>query len=66
MRAFDKQEIIKQQIYENMLERRSGMYYIPGIKFQTSPVNMDKSKALTMNNQLGKSTDKKNSVGVDP
>ena len=40
------------------------MGYSPGIKFQTSLVNMDKSKALPMNNKPGKSTDKKNTVPV--
>ena len=42
---------MKQQIYENMLARRSGMDYSPGIQFQTSLVNMEEAKELTMNNQ---------------
>ena len=33
LRAFQKQAMIKQQIYDNMLARRIGMDYIPGIKF---------------------------------
>ena len=59
LRAFHKQAIIKQQMYGNILARRTGMGYSPGIHFQTGLINMDKSKALTMNNQPGKSTDKK-------
>ena len=59
LRAFHKQAMMKQQIYENMLARQSGMDYIPGIQFQTSIINMEESKALTMNNQPGKSMYKK-------
>ena len=33
------------------------MDYIPGIQFQTSIINMEKAKAITMNNQPVKSTD---------
>ena len=51
--------MIKQQIYKNILARRSGMGYSLGIQFQTILINMDEAKALTMNNQPGKSTDKK-------
>ena len=40
------------------------MDFSPGIQFQTSIINMDEAKALTMNNQSGKSTDKKNTVPV--
>ena len=40
-RAFHKQAMIKQQIYNNMLARRSGMDYSQGIQFQTSLVNME-------------------------
>ena len=58
--------MIKQQIYKNILARRSGMDYSPGIQFQTSLVNMDKAKALTMNNKPEKSKDKKNGAGVAP
>ena len=31
LRAFTKQAMTKQQIYDNMLSRRSGMDYSPGI-----------------------------------
>ena len=34
-----------------MLARRSGMDYSQGIQFQTSLVNMEEAKELTMNNQ---------------
>ena len=51
--------MIKQQIYENILARRSGMNYIPGIQFQKIIINMDEVKELTMNNQSGESMDKK-------
>ena len=40
LRAFHKQAIMKQQIYENMTTRRSGMDYSPGIQFQTSIINI--------------------------
>ena len=41
LRAFHKQAIMKQKIEENMLARRSGMDYSPGIQFQTSLINME-------------------------
>ena len=59
IRALHKQAIMKHKIYENILARQSGMYYIPGIRFQTSLFDMDKSKALTKSNQLEKSNHKK-------
>ena len=59
MRAFHKKAMIKEHIYNNILAKRSEMGYSPGIQFQTSLFNMYKSKALTKNNQTGKSTDKK-------
>ena len=59
LRAFHKHAMIKQQIYKNILARQSGMGYSPGIQFQTILINVDEAKALTMNNQPGKSTDKK-------
>ena len=34
LRAFHRQAMIKQQIYDNMLARRSGMDYIQGIQSQ--------------------------------
>ena len=51
LRAFHKQVIIKQQIYDNMLETRSWMEYSQGIQFQTSLINMEEAKEITMNNQ---------------
>ena len=51
LRAFHKQAMIKQHIYDNMLARRSGMDYSQGIQFQTSLVNMEEAKGITMNNQ---------------
>ena len=44
LRAFHKQAMMKQQIYDNMLARRSGMDYSPGIQFQTSLINMEEGK----------------------
>ena len=34
-----------------MLARRSGLEYSPGIQFETSIINMEEAKELTMNNQ---------------
>ena len=51
LRAFHKQAMIKQQIYDNMFARQSGMDYSQGIQFQTILVNMEEAKGLTMNNQ---------------
>ena len=51
LRAFHKQAMIKQKIYDNMLARRSGMDYSQGIQFQTSLVKMEETKGLTMSNQ---------------
>ena len=42
------------------------MDYIPGVQFQKSLINVDKTKALAMNNQPVKSTDKVNGGGVSP
>ena len=42
--AFHKQVMIKQNIYENILSKKSGMDYSPGIQFQTSLINMDEGK----------------------
>ena len=64
LRAFHKQAMIKQQIFENIIAGRSGMDYSPGIQFQMSIINMYKAKALIMNNQPRKPTDKKNGAGV--
>ena len=43
--------MIKQQVYDNMLARRSGMDYTAGILFQTSIINMEQAQELTKNNQ---------------
>ena len=51
LRAFHKQARIKQQIYDNMLARQSGMDYSQGIQFETSIINMEEAQELTMNNQ---------------
>ena len=51
LRAFHKQAMIKQQIYDDMLARKSGMDYSQGIQFQTSIVNTEEAKGITMNNQ---------------
>ena len=64
LRALHKQAMIKQQIYDNMLARRSGMEYSPGIQFETSIINMEEAQELTMNDQPGKSN--KSSAGVAP
>ena len=44
LRAFHKQAMIKQQVYDNMLARRSGMDYSAGIMFQTSIINMEQAQ----------------------
>ena len=59
MRAFHNQAMMKQQIYENMLVRQSGMDYSPGIQFQTSLINMEESKEITMINQPEKKQQKR-------
>ena len=51
LRAFHKQVLIKQQIYDNMIARQNGMDYSQGIQFQTSLVNTEEAKELTTNNQ---------------
>ena len=47
-----------------MLARRSGMDYSQGIQFETSIVNMEEAKELTMNNQPKGSN--KSGAGVAP
>ena len=42
---------MNQQIYENMLARRSGIDYSQGIQFETSFINMEEAQELTMNSQ---------------
>ena len=44
LRAFHKQAMIKQQIYNNMLARRSGMECSQGIQYQKSLINMEEAK----------------------
>ena len=51
LRAFRKQAMIKQQLYDNMLARRSGMDCSSGILFKTSIINTEQVQELTMNNQ---------------
>ena len=41
---FQNQAMIKQQIYVNMIARKSGMYYSQGIQFETSLINMEEAK----------------------
>ena len=49
---------MKHQVYDNILVRRSGVDYSPGIRFETSLVNVDEEKSLTTSNQLEKSNQK--------
>ena len=58
LRAFHKQAMIKQQINGNMLARRSGMDYSPGIQFETILINTEEAQELTMKNQPGKKSTK--------
>ena len=51
LRAFHKQAMIKQQIYNNMLAKRSRMEHSQGIQFETSIINMKQAQELTKNNQ---------------
>ena len=51
LKAFHKQAMIKQQIYKNMFARQSGMDYSTGIQFETSLINAEEAKELTMRNQ---------------
>ena len=56
---------MKQNVYENMLARKSGMDYSPWIQFQTSLINREEAKALTTSNQP-ENRQPKSGVGVDP
>ena len=47
--------MIKRQIYDNMLARRSGIDYIQGIQFETIIINIEEAQELAMNNQSKKS-----------
>ena len=51
MRAFHKQAMMKQKIYDNIPVSRIGVDYSPVLCFETCPVNMDEAKALTNRNQ---------------
>ena len=44
MRAFNKQAMMKQKIYENIFATQSEMDYNPVIRFQKNIFNMDKAK----------------------
>ena len=44
MRAFNKQAMMKQKIYEKILATQSEMDYNPVIRFQKIIFNMDKAK----------------------
>ena len=59
LRAFHNQAMMKQKYYENTLARRSGMDYIPGIKFQKSLINTEEAKEITMINQPKKRQQKR-------
>ena len=64
LRAFHKQAIFKQQIYNNILARQSGVDYSQGIQFQTSIINMEEAQELTMYNQTKKNN--RSGAGVAP
>ena len=64
LKAFHKQAMIKQQIYDNILARQSGMDYSQGIQFETSLINMEDAQELTMNNEQQKWN--KSGAGVAP
>ena len=59
LRASHKQAMTKQQIYDNMLARRSGMDYSQEKHFETSLINMEEAQTLTMNNQSKKKQQKR-------
>ena len=44
LRFFHNRTMIKQQIYDNILARQSGMEYSPGILFKTSIINMEEAQ----------------------
>ena len=50
MRAFQKQAMAKKQMCKKIISKQIGMDYNPGVQFQKSLINTDKSKSLTMNN----------------
>ena len=44
LRDFHKKAMIKQQIYDKIIARQSGMEYSPGILFETSIINMEEAQ----------------------
>ena len=64
LRAFHKQAMITQKIYNNMLARRSGMDYSPWIKFETSIIKMKEAQETTMNNQPKQKQKKRCRCGI--
>ena len=44
LRDFHKQAMMKQQIYENVLARLSGMDYSPGIQLKIIIINTEEAK----------------------
>ena len=63
-RAFHKQAMFKQQIYDNILARWSGVDYSQGIKFETSIINIKEAQEIKTNNQPKESN--RSGAGVDP
>ena len=51
MRAFHKHSIVKQQIYNNIVDRKTGVGYSPGIILESNIFNMDRAESLTKSNQ---------------
>ena len=51
LRAFHNQATIKQNISDNMLARRSGVEYSPGMQFKRVSSKMEETQELTMKNQ---------------
>ena len=52
MRSFHEKEMTEQQIYENIISRKTGMDYSTGIRFEKSLIDMDKTKSPTNSNHL--------------
>ena len=55
--------MMKRQIYDNMLARQSGIDHNPGMQFQTSLINTEEAKELTMRNQPEKKQQKRCQCG---
>ena len=45
--AFHNQAMTKNKIYKDILAWRTGMYYSPGIRFETSLFSVNEEKSLT-------------------